>query len=314
MLSRSRLGSRCTKFGLTGLALLALAGIFASATPAAAQAVVAEKPAAKPSCAGVKGQRVFSCGHSFHVFVPKILGNMVELAGIKDHVQLGLSSIGGSRVMQHWDVVDEKNKAKEALRTGQVDVLTLSPIFMPDDGIDKFATLALEHNPNIRITVQEIWLRRDVYEPTTKVLPKTVDHNAITGAELRERHEPLFKSIDEHVTQLNQKYGKQVLFIVPTGQAVIALRERIMAGKAGLLKSQEELFTDVTGHGTVPLQVLVAYCHFAVIYRCNPIGQPMPELLAKDGKRTWDDETVRVLQEVAWEAVTQHPLSGVKAE
>ncbi len=289
------------------LALVPLAGMLAATVPVAA----ADKLDEKPTCASAKGQRIFSCGHSFHVFVPKILANMAELAGIKDHVQLGLSSIGGSRVIQHWDVAEEKNKAKEALRTGQVDVLTLSPIFMPDDGIDKFATLALEHNPNIRITVQEIWLRRDTYEPTAKVIPKTVDHNAITGPELRERHVPLFQSIDDHVTQLNQKFGKQVLFIVPTGQAVIALRERIMAGKAGGLKSQSELFTDVTGHGTKPLQVLVAYCHFAVIYRCNPIGQPIPELLAKDPDPDWGPETVRVLQEVAWEAVTQHPLSGV---
>ena len=209
-------------------------------------------------------------------------------------------------------MADEKNKAKEVLRSGNIDVLTLAPIFMPDDGIEKFATLALEHNPKIRITVQEIWLRRDTYEPTAKVIPQTVDYNAIAIPELRERHAPLFQTIDAHVSELNQKFGKQVLFVVPTGQAVIALRERILAGKAGGLKAQGELFTDVTGHGSKPLQVLVAYCHFAVIYRRSPVGLPVPEILAKDQKPQWGPETVRVLQEVAWEAVTQHPLSGVR--
>ena len=56
------------------------------------------------------------------------------------------SSIGGSRTIQHWDIPVEKNTAKTALMTGNVDVLTLSPIFLPDPGIENFTTLALEHN------------------------------------------------------------------------------------------------------------------------------------------------------------------------
>jgi hypothetical protein len=258
-----------------------------------------------------QGQRIFFTGHSFHAFVPPILKDIADSAGISGQTNLGLSYLGGSRVINHWNVPDEKNQAKKTLCTGQVDVLTLAPLFMPDDGIEKFAVLALEKNPKIRITVQEIWLRRDTYEPTAKVIPQTHDYNAITIAELRERHAPLFKSIDEHVAELNRKFGKQVLFIVPTGQAVIALRERILAGKAGMLKTQSELFADATGHGTRPLQALVAYCHYAVIYRRSPVGLPMPKILATD-KKTWDDATVRVLQEVAWEAVTQHPQSGVR--
>ena len=77
-----------------------------------------------------KGQRVFTCGHSFHVWVPGIVADLAQKADITDHKQVGLSSIGGSRVIQHWDIADEKNKAKEALKTGKVDVLTLSPIFL----------------------------------------------------------------------------------------------------------------------------------------------------------------------------------------
>src|SRR5262245_26227018 len=73
----------------------------------------------------VKGQRIFFTGHSFHFFVPPILADLAKGAGIKDQEQLGLSAIGGSRVIQHWNVPAEKNKAKEALQAGKVDVLTL---------------------------------------------------------------------------------------------------------------------------------------------------------------------------------------------
>src|SRR4051794_21917161 len=86
----------------------------------------------------VKGQRVFSAGHSFHMFMPPILQEIAQSAGIKDHVQLGKQGIGGSRTSQHWDRPDEQNLAKQALRSGKVDVLTLAPRDLPDEAIDKF--------------------------------------------------------------------------------------------------------------------------------------------------------------------------------
>ena len=93
------------------------------------------------------GQRIFYTGHSFHVFIPPILDSIAESAGISGQKNLGLSSIGGSQVIQHWNVPDDKNEAKKALATGQVDVLTMAPIFLPDAGIENFATLALAKNP-----------------------------------------------------------------------------------------------------------------------------------------------------------------------
>lgn len=258
------------------------------------------------------GQRVFTCGHSFHVWVPGIVADLCRKSDITGHVQVGLSSIGGSRVIQHWDIPADKNTAKQALETGKVDVLTLSPIFLPDPGIENFTTLALEHNKNIRVIVQPIWLRWDIYEPTTK-RPAKVDHNAITGEELRERHAEHFQKMDEHIRELNQKYGKTVLYIAPAPQAVIALREKIIAGNAPGLKTQEDLFTDELGHGTAPLKVLVAYCNYATIYRRSPVGLPVPDAL-KDAKLGDQEQSLnRLLQELAWAAVIEHPLSGVKS-
>lgn len=259
-----------------------------------------------------RGQRIFYTGHSFHVFIPPILENMADTAGIGGQETLGLSSIGGSRVIQHWDVPEAENHAKAALRTGRVDVLTVAPIFMPDEGLEKFAALALANNPAVRITVQEDWLWRDTVEEIGNLrTPRTFDYDAMTGAALLTIHAPVFKSIDETVAALNRPFGRNVLYIVPAGQAVIALRERIRIGKAGGLRTQTELFRDRVGHPAEPVQVLVAYTHFAVIYRRSPVGLPAPKLLANANKPEWNDATVRVLQEVAWEAVTQHPQSGV---
>ena len=256
----------------------------------------------------IPGQRVFTAGHSFHFFLPGILSDMAKKAGVKDHTMAGLSAIGGSRVIQHWNVTDEKNKAKELLKAGKVDVLTLAPIYLPDEGIKHFVKLAVEHNPKVRVTVQEFWLPFDQYEPTFKDRPKKVDHNAATAAELRKKHAPYFKSVDDHVAELNKEIGRPAVFVVPVGQAVIALREKIIDGKAPGLKAQEDLFSDAIGHAKPPLQALVGYCHFAVIYRRTPVGLPMPYVLEKAKAHP---ELNRLLQELAWDAVTAHPLSGV---
>jgi hypothetical protein len=259
------------------------------------------------------GQRVFSIGHSFHVWVPAIVSDLAKKAGIVGHEQLGVSSIGGSRIIQHWNLADDKFKAKESLKSGKVDVLTMSPIFLVpmDDGIENFTQLALEHNKDIRIVVQPIWLRWDIYEPTTK-RPAKVDHNAITAAELRSRHAEHFEKMDAYISALNKKYGKTVLYIAPAPQALIALREKISAGQAPGLKAQADLFTDELGHGTPPLKTLVAYCNYAVIYRRSPIGLPIPAELQKAKLGDQEEKLNRLLQELAWEAVLQHPLSGVR--
>jgi hypothetical protein len=285
------------------LAVAACLFVLAAALPLGAQAPAAEQE--------TKGLRVFTCGHSFHVFMPGILGDMARAAGIMNHQLVGMTSIGGSRVIQHWNVAEDKNRAKEALRTGKVDVLTLSPIHLPDEGIENFVKLALEHNPNIRVTIQENWLPFDLYDPSFKERPKEVDHNAPTAEGLRKLHEPYFASIEEHVRSLNKKFGKEAVFVVPVGQAVIALREKIIAGKAPGLTAQADLFTDAIGHARPPLQALVGYCHFASVYRRSPVGLPMPAVLARDKRNNWDENLNRLLQELAWAAVSEHPFAGV---
>ena len=271
-------------------------------------------PAHSADEAPPKGLRVFSAGHSFHMFVPNILTDIAKVAGIKDHKQVGANGIGGSRTIQHWEQPDDKNKTKDALKKGAVDVLTLAPIYHPDAGIDNFVRLGLEHNPNLRVTVQASWLPFDVYDPDyqTKKLPVKVEREARTVEEMKKLHLKYSTAMDEQVNAINKAHGKPVVFVVPVGQAAILLRGKIIEGKAPGLKKQEDLFTDAIGHPTDPLRVLNAYCHYAVIYKRSPVGLPMPAALKNAKTAEWDEKLNALLQELAWEAVTSHPLSGVR--
>jgi len=262
-----------------------------------------------------KGQRVYSIGHSFHVFMPALLAQIAKSAGIEDHKQVGLSSIGGSYVHQHWDAADDKFKSRATLTAGNLDVLTMAPLFLPDEGIDNFVKLAAEKSPQIRILVQEFWLPFDSNINFRKDKVPPPDRTNYDAKKLQEAHDKYFASIDEKVNALNKQYGgKPTLFVAPVGQAVLALRKRIADGTAPGLTKQGDLFTDAIGHARPPLAVLVAYCYFAQIYGRSPVGLPVPPSLKGLADEEKTAQLNKVLQEIAWKTVTEHPLSGVKAK
>lgn len=271
---------------------------------------------ASPGLAGETGKRVFSAGHSYHFDVPAMLEEIAKSGGFPDHQIVGKSMIGGSKTIQHWD--QQPNNVKDALQTGRVDVLTLTPVYLPDEGVEKFAEFGLKSNPDFKVTVQEFWLPYDEYQPAYYNAPKipsptVVDHNAATVDKLNAIHAKYFMEMDALVTGVNEKIGKPAVAVVPVGQAVISLRGQIIAGKVPGLKAQEMLFTDPLGHPGPALKLLIAYCHFAVIYQKSPIGLPVPGILMIYPP----DVAValnKLLQETAWDAVTGHPLSGVKKQ
>jgi hypothetical protein len=143
-----------------------------------------------------------------------------------------------------------------------------------------------------------------------------VDHNATVMAELKKSNDAYCHDIEELVRSLNKQLCKDVLLVVPVGEASVTLREKIIAGEAPGLKAQWDLFTDTWGHAKPPLQVLSGYCHFAVIYRRSPAGLPVPSLLASDKNLPDADKEKlnRLLQELAWDTVRHHPLTGLTAE
>ncbi len=276
--------------------------------------------------------RIFTCANSFHWWLPMWLTQVESCTEIKDHTQLGISKIGGAQIIRHWDIPDVTNQAKAALMTGQVDVLTLGAMLAPDAGIDKFVQLGLAHNPKMRVTLQEFWLPFDSLTgfnetsygaeavrlrnwqdppPTNNSLQThiydTTHFNVPTAEQIEKLHALYFERWNAFIADENQKYGRQVIFAVPVGQAVVALRRKIIEGKVPGITRQSDLFGDNLGHPQAHIWALSAYCHFAVIYHRSPVGLPVPFGLAKQPHA---QELNLLLQQLAWDAVTHHPLSG----
>ncbi len=272
------------------------------------------EPGAKstPASAGLPaGPRVFVCSHSFMIFTGQQLPPMAEAAGIA-YRDAGTQMIGGSRTLQHWNVPDDRNLAKKALREGAVDMLLLSPhLLLPDEGIDNFTKLGLEKNPNLHVYVQASWPSRD-----GNLGPfKNEMRDTATVADLkamRDGYETTWlKPLEKQVNALNDSVGKPAVRIVPVSRAVFALRERVAQGTAPGIAKQSDLFRDDLGHPQPPLAALVTYCHFAAVYGRSPVGLPVPAAL----KSLPDAGAMNsLLQELAWQAVISYPLSGVREE
>ncbi|MBM3889063.1 MAG: hypothetical protein FJ388_08040 [Verrucomicrobia bacterium] len=255
----------------------------------------------------VPGQRVLVTGHSFHVPVAPLIEQVVKAAQITGHQLVGGQIIGGSRVMQHWNLPDEKNIAKTVLRAGGVDVMTMSPNWIvPDEAIEHFVTLGLERNPKLRVMVQVSWYPWDGLKPPQKVA-KNEDRDAKTVADLRAVYDPYRDTIRTQLRAINARHARPVVFLVPVGEAVLRLREKVIAGKAPGITRQSELFGDQIGHGKPPILQLAAYCHFACIYHRNPVGLACFEKPGNDESHKLN----HLLQTIAWDAVRDEPLAGL---
>jgi hypothetical protein len=251
--------------------------------------------------------RVFYTGHSFHMFVPARVALTAKAGSVKEYQLAGTQSIGGSRVIQHWDKDKGDNQARKALEKGDVDVFTMSPhLKIPDEGIDRFVELGLKHNPKMRFLVQQSWVPFDYLAKPVKDNAER-DADPFDVARLRADHEKWRVAIEAQVKALNDKAGRDAVFIVPAGDAVVRLRALVALGKAPGIAKQSELFTDPIGHGKLPVIILVSYCNYACISGRSPVGVPVKEPAISP-------ELHDVLQRIAWETVSTYPMSGVTAK
>ena len=260
------------------------------------------------------GVRVYFASHSLMWYAPKPLGEMVEAAGIKGHQLVGLQSLGASRTLQHWNLPDDKNEAKKALKTGEVDVFIMSPISFPDEGVENYVKLGLKHNPDMRFIVQLSWGGGDI---DNQDFPKGAFDNVDkekTPEQLTGLYERNVKAGEAQADALNEQYGKgkKIVALVPSAQAMVALRTRIASNEWPGLKKQGELFVDAV-HPSAPMDAFNTYMHFAVIYGQSPVGLPMPAMLKNAKREAWDEKFNRSLQELAWETVTRYTYSLVTA-
>jgi len=280
------------------------------------------------------GERVYFVGHSFHMFVVRPLIQLAKEAGIKGHWAEGWDMIGGSTPMQHWERGGDQNAVKRALASGRVQVLTLSTnIRVPEPAVDLFADLAVEHNPDVRVMLQHSWgdgftgsimrVRHDAREAGQEMTREEVmkafadsgyvaARDQVTADELAEmrREGRLIDQWRAQLAGINRRHGRTLAYIVPVNDAVLRARQAILEATLPGVERQSQLFRDMLGHASQVTMDLVSYAWFGALYRRSPIG--LGALVQTDDPAA--PARHRRLQELAWSAVLDEPMSGVEPE
>ena len=204
------------------------------------------------------GQRFFYASHSLMWDMPPVLTQQVEAYGIKGHAIVGHQRIGVSRTLQHWNLAEEKNQAKKALKEGKVDVFVTSCLVHPDEGITNFVKLGLEHNPNVKFLMQISWPGlgyADNEQFNTRgqrggMFRTPADNKP--PEELARINAIDIKNAKAQARKLNQEFGKgkTIVFLVPTAQAHNALRTLIFKKEMPGMTDQQDVFRDPIGHPT----------------------------------------------------------------
>jgi len=122
----------------------------------------------------------------------------------------------------------------------------------------------------------------------------------------------------ELVKTLREKYGKRI-FIMPTSDAmVLAAKHKIRGELPGIEgihkvvgKKERSLWKDHLGHLGPGFDRLEGYVFYATIYGRSPELITKP-IAFKDKPDFPSPELDQVFRKIAWEAVRNNPLSGVK--
>jgi hypothetical protein len=192
--------------------ILTVCGCFAWATGA-----LAEEPKPAPEAKAPtppKGLRILNSGDSWHRLMPDYMGRLGKAADLKEQ-------------SVRWSGKPDENA--ELLVKGEIDVMTWGRPGWSSGQLTEFLRQnvlenGLKGNPNFRLGVQMAWMVHDGLGDRVKV-KDDYDNSKIEEVQAildRER-----AKVEAIADELNKKHGRQVVFLVPLGDATTKLRAMI---------------------------------------------------------------------------------------
>ena len=274
-----------TMYGLPMLACLIVVG--------AVNAAGADEPAATAGAKAVPaGLRIMRTGNSWHT---ENCGPICAAAGITGHERV--RNERGEQLLaslERGDVDAVVIGVTDAPPTGPVEIWPLVPMIIP---------AGLKNNDKFRVLVQMPWYGRD---GRPELLTSPEQYNDTDLDELQKTMDEFRKGQEAWADKLNAAAGRRVLFLVPVGDAMLALRKMIKAGKfPGVVKHADVFAGDLMPHASGLSIQLGQYMHFAALYRMSPEGL--------DVKSDLTPEQTAILQKLAWDTVSKYPYAGIAA-
>ena len=102
--------------------------------------------------------------------------------------------------------------------------------------------------------------------------------------------------------------------MVPVGDVLLELHERMRAGKVPGFTDIAEVYVDGIHFNNVG-SYIVGTTFYATLFRDDPRGmtaEPYNEKLDPKKDRLIDEELAAAIQDAVWTVVSKHPLAGVR--
>lgn len=261
------------------------------------------------------GLRILITGHSWVGPAHKTLPGIAGAADLSSHHQRAHLSGGATGAANAIWLKEfgkfERQPAKPiiipALATGEWDVLIWgSYVEDKPEYFSQWIELALRHNPDMKFFIQDGWPR---YTPA--------HHRAQKEIAMNQLETEMERMVKEYFTPglstLDELHPGKVRFI-PAGPAVVELIRRFHAGKlpgfdcvSENLGGSRGVYRD-GGHlsRTSGAEHLLGYVYYATLYERSPT------LIKSAPPKGIPVAIDQQLREIAWKAVVESPLSGVR--
>lgn len=268
--------------------------------------------------------RIVGTGHSFMAPGYKTLPTIAKAAGFEQplHLHTGGGMTGSTRYKwEQENGIFQFDKRPHpvllpSIANAKWEAMMWGPYFNDRPAYYLcWMDFCLKYNPSMKFFLSDAWPQ--IHQFGEKP-PKS--EKELTAKVWRRMGAQINAEFNKVVDVLNTKHPGKV-FIIPTSDAMVLAAEYFLRGELpgvqGLHKAvgghERSLWRDRLGHLGPGFNRLEGYVFYATLYGRSP------ELIQSDiefgGDKEFPNRKLdRTFRKIAWQAVINHPLSGVKAE
>jgi len=288
--------------------------IYAAQIPSGTPAVVSYD---KPTDGAL---RIVATGHSFmgpgfrtfpliaagaglsHPFYAHTGGGITGSARYKWEQENGIFSFDGEPLP----------KLLASISNAEWDVMMWGPYFNDQpEYYSCWINFCLQHNPGMKFYLSDAW-------PQLMQLTETPQNESFFTAAILHRMGSERREITGNIVKTLRKGATDQVFILPTCDAMVLAGKYYLQGKLPGIEGihrvignkERSLWVDRLGHIGPGFDRLEGYVFYATIYGRSPELITGP-IKFRGGGNFPSDELDQQFREIAWKAVTGHPLSGV---
>ena len=265
-------------------------------------------------------QRVIGVGHSFMMPGYQTLPEIARCAGMKQplytHVGGGMTGSARYKWEQENGIFEFAGKPfpklLSSIANAQWEAMTFGPYY--NDRPEYYSCwidFCLKYNPDMKFFISDAWPQLEQLGTKPKFeADLTADIFDQLGTEKREIARTT-------LDPLRKAYPGRV-FVMPTSDALVLAAKHFIRGELpgidGLHKSiggkERSLWKDHLGHLGPGLEWLEGYVFYATLYGQSP--EHIDGAIKINGNASFPStELDRMFRKIAWQAVIQHPYSGV---